>query len=210
MYRKTHLEHSEASLEKTVKRSSGLIIKKLAAKKLHTEQGEDEDEETQENQQGHDGGDGVDQRLDEVTHSGPVFGHFEASQETDTSEHRQTDGGNDLVLDQEVLSYWAQDDKEVKFVEKWHHVAAEAQRVHLQQHLKGEEADKGEVSVLLEVIEPLWLAVVLRGENYRIEEHKGQDEPEHELRLADVFNSPLILAIPSKMIKFYFSVRSIK
>ena len=40
--------------------------------------------------------------------------------------------------------------------------------------------------------------MMLRGEDHRVEEYKGQDEPEHELRLADVADGPLVFAIPSK------------
>ena len=32
----------------------------------------------------------------------------------------------------------------------------------------------------------------------RVEEDQGDDQPEHELRLADVADCPLVLAVPSK------------
>ena len=124
--------------------------------------------------------------------------NFESSEETDTSEHGETDGRNELVLDEEILPDGAEDHEEVESVEEGHHVAAEAEGVHLHQHLEGEEADEGEVGVLLEVVEPLWLAVVLGGEDAGVKEHQGQDQPEHELRLADVLHCPLVLPVPSK------------
>ena len=59
----------------------------------------------------------------------------------------------------------------------------EAQRVHLNEHLDGEENHEEEVCDLLEVVKPLWLAVVLGGEYDCVKEDKDDDEPEHGLRL---------------------------
>ena len=40
--------------------------------------------------------------------------------------------------------------------------------------------------------------MVLGGEDAGVKEHQGQDQPEHELRLADVLHCPLVLPVPSK------------
>ena len=45
--------------------------------------------------------------------------------------------------------------------------------------------------------------MMLRGQDQCVEEHQGQDEPEHELRLADVADGPLVFAIPSKSKKYF-------
>ena len=94
----TYLKHSETGLEEAVKCCSRFVIQKFASEKLHSQQGKDEDEETQEDQQSHDGGDWVDKRLDEVTHSWPVFGDLEASQKTDAPKHGQADWWNNLIF----------------------------------------------------------------------------------------------------------------
>ena len=42
----------------------------------------------------------------------------------------------------------------------------------------------------LEVVQPLWLVMVLGGEDAGVEEHEGHDQPEHPLALADVAALP--------------------
>ncbi len=38
----------------------------------------------------------------------------------------------------------------------------------------------------LEVAEPLWLVVMLRGQDARVQEHQGHHHPEHGLRKAEL------------------------
>ena len=71
-----------------------------------------------------------------------------------------------------------------------------AQGVHLEQHLDGEEDDEEHVCDLLEVLEPLWLVVVLGGEDAGVEQHQDDDEPEHRLRLDSAPTVPPRLAVP--------------
>ena len=71
-----------------------------------------------------------------------------------------------------------------------------AQGVHLEQHLDGEEDDEEHVCDLLEVLEPLWLVVVLGGEDAGVEQHQDDDEPEHRLRLDSSPAVPPRLAVP--------------
>ena len=62
-------------------------------------------------------------------------------------------------------------------------VHLEAQGVHLQQHLEGEEDDEEHVCDLLELLQPVRLVVVLRGEDPGVEKYQDDDEPEHCLGL---------------------------
>ena len=88
------------------------------------------------------------------------------------------------------------DSRHISPVEQGHHVAGEAQSVHLQQHLAGEEADEEEICVLLEVVEPEGLVVVLGGEDAGVEEDEDDNQPEHPLGLADFTSLPPHFTIP--------------
>ena len=82
--------------------------------------------------------------------------------------------------------------------------------VHLHEHLEGEEGEEDEVGVLLELVQPLGLVMMLRRlirkkwqkkttKEYLddcVEEDKGDDEPEHELGLADVTDSSAVFPVP--------------
>lgn len=77
MWIKPHLEHSEQGLREVVKRAPfghSLVKVKLAPKKLHAQQGEDNDEEEEQQQQGGDGLHGVEQRGHQVTKRRPMTG----------------------------------------------------------------------------------------------------------------------------------------
>ena len=81
-------------------------------------------------------------------------------------------------------------------VEQGHHVAGKAKSVHLQQHLAGEEADKEEIGVLLEVVKPDGLVVVLGGKDAGVEEDEDDNQPKHPLGLADLSSLPTHFTIP--------------
>ena len=85
----------------------------------------------------------------------------------------------------------------------------ESQRVHLYEHLDGEENHKEEVCDLLEVVKPLWLAVVLGGEYDCVKEDKDDDEPEHGLRLDSAPAVPPRFSVPPAGNIFQFNFYSI-
>ena len=53
----------------------------------------------------------------------------------------------------------------------------QSQRVHLQQHLHGEEDDEEQVGTRLEMVKPWLLAVVFGGEHQGVQEHQHNDQP---------------------------------
>ena len=54
------------------------------------------------------------------------------------------------------------------------------------------------------MLEPLWLVVVLGGEDAGVEQHQDDDEPEHRLRLDSAPTVPPRLAVPPAA-KHHFS-----
>ena len=50
--------------------------------------------------------------------------HFKSSQKTDTPQHRETNGRDEIVLDQKILQDTTDDNKEVESVEQRTHVTS--------------------------------------------------------------------------------------
>ena len=55
----------------------------------------------------------------------------------------------------------------------------------------------------LEVVQPLWLMMMLRGEDAGVEEDEGNNQPEHPLRLADIPTLTPHWTIPSEIISVH-------
>lgn len=73
----------------------------------------------------------------------------------------------------------------------------EAQCIHFEKHLHGEEDHKEHVCNLLKVLQPVRLVVVLGGQDAGVEQHQDDDEPEHGLALDGSPTVATRLPVPS-------------
>ena len=79
-----------------------------------------------------------------------------------------------------------------------------AQCIHLEYHLKCEENHEEHVGDLLEVLQPLWLVIVLGGKDTGVEEHQDDDKPEHGLGLDSSTAVTTRFSVPSEMNRLLF------
>ena len=186
-----HLEAGEEAVEEGVEVHARLLelmiagefpLDKFPAKQLGAEEGKNAEEEKEEDEEGGDGFDGADEGAEQVLQRLPVAGHLEGAQQANAAQDGHAEWRHHVRHGEHHLENRAEHDEEIEAIEERDEVELDAEGVHLEEHLEGEEDDEGEVSGLLEVAQPLGLVVVLGGEDAGVEEHQGHHHPEHGLK----------------------------
>ncbi len=150
-----NLEHGDHAVGEVVEVGARLLVVVLvehlcaqvvetAAEHLHAEQGWDDDEEGEKQEQTGDGLHRVHERDDEIAEGWPVAGHLEDPEEADAAEHTDAEWDLDVVLENDLADA-ADDDEAVEAVEHGEEVAAHAECVHFEEHLKREEDNEEDV-----------------------------------------------------------------
>lgn len=99
---------------------------KAATEDLHAQESKDNDKEEEQEQQRGDRLDGVEEGSDQVGERPPVFRNFEDSEESDTTEHRDSKGRHNFGGGEHHLSDTTNNHKAIKTVEQRYKVALEA------------------------------------------------------------------------------------
>ena len=131
-----------------------IFKKELPAKKLHPEQGKNEDEDKQQKQERNDGANGVDQGHRQVAHRLPILGQLEQPQQPEGPHGGDAHpGAGDL--DDDGFHDRSHDDDEVEDVEIGVKIPAETDGDHLEDDLDGEQDEKAEIGVKKESPQPI-------------------------------------------------------
>ena len=91
--------------------------------------------------------------------------HLKSSEKANAAENGHSQGGDDVRHGEGHLQNGGDHHKEVEAVEEGDEVKGEAEGIHLEEHLEGEENDEEEVRRLLELAQPIRLAEMLSCQN---------------------------------------------
>ena len=65
-----------------------------------------------------------------------------------------------------------------------------AKTVHLQEHLTGEEHNKEQIGVFLEVVQPCRLSIVFSRQNASVQKYQNDNQPKHPLGFTSLSRRP--------------------